>query len=110
MSIRSEVGVALKSSIVERMTTEQISRWFGDADDHMLSDEGQLWAWHRIKWYRGDAAIAELYEFLESVEHDDYLVVVATPEYPDSEEGCVGGWDENSWNLHRYVSCGVTYS
>lgn len=112
MGIRSEVAVAVKNNVLEAMSQEQIARWFGDCDEVLEHKEGKLFHWEGVKWYRGlDSDVDSLYEFLgQDGRENDYLVVEACHDYPESEDGNAGSWVDNPWDIYKFHTVGVHIS
>lgn len=105
MGIRSDVGVALKKHLVDALTEEQKTAWFGDCRSKYTHAEGTLYHWEHVKWYvEHYDEIKDLYTWLRSQPREDYLVVAVCHDYPESDDGNIGGWNENPWNLYRVVS------
>lgn len=105
MGIRSDVGVALKKHLVDALTEEQKTAWFGDCKSKYTHAEGTLYYWERVKWYvENHPHLISLYEWLNSQDDSDFLVVDACHDYPESHENDLGAWTDNPWNLYRVVS------
>ena len=105
MSIRSDVAVALKKSLVDGLTEEQKTTWFGSCHSKHDHAEGTLYHWEHTKWYYD--CDDPLYEWLSSQNDEDFLVVVACHDYPESAEGSLGAWRDNPWNIYRRVSVSI---
>ena len=108
MGIRSQVGIALKADIAEEIL--KAHPWVKDeSDEQHSSEEGCLFIFDDIKWYvLDDPEIAALYNDL-MVKPDSFLIREACPEYPDSEDGNIGEWDDNPWDLRKHVSVELIY-
>jgi hypothetical protein len=113
MGIRSDVGLAIKRNAYTSLTVEQRGKIAGvikDADATHEHDEGFLFTWRDVKWYHDTHQdLMDLYSVLESLKADDFLVVVATPEYPDSTDGDAGDWYDNPWDLRKYSTCTLEF-
>ena len=108
MGIRSQVGIALKASIAEKVLKEH--PWLlTDSDEQHKSEEGQLIIFHDVKWYASvDPQIILLYASLENLQVDDYLIVEACSECPDVDGG-EGNWIDNPWNMRYATNVFVSY-
>jgi hypothetical protein len=111
MGIRSEVVVCMKAKLCAELTPEQRKLWFEDADLHLVdpgdNPGGELWKWDDVKWYHSFTEIKAMYDWLWEHEDDDYLVLVATSEYPEDNSDDYGCWHDNPWNAYKWKSCGV---
>lgn len=107
MGVRSDVGIALKTEHCERLVelTKEHSPFIYRAP------EGNLFVWHDIKWYTDSPGyIAHtVTDFLKGIPEEDYLVVEACAEYPESEGADDGSWDENPWGLQKITTCVLEY-
>lgn len=110
MGIRSDVGVALKKSLVDKLTDEQKKSWFDDATTVLEHEEGTLWVWEYVKWYADEyTSIKTMYAWLKEHDDSDYIVVEACQDYPESEDGDRGNWLNNPWCLRKIVSASLDY-
>ena len=103
MGIRSDVAVALKKEVFDNLSAKSrktLDEWF--VQPASVSQDGHvLFYEERIKWYNtSDNGLISLYSELFSVfDDEDYLIVEACHDYPESTEGNVGGWYENPWDI-----------
>ena len=108
MGVRSDVVVALKKNLVDELTEEQKTAWFGACKRKLEHEEGILYLWEYTKWYFEEYDhLVSLYEWLRSQDYDDFLVVVACHDYPESFDGDLGAWTDNPWNAHRMISISI---
>ena len=112
MGIRSDVAVALKRSVYRNLSAESkktLSDWFQEPASE--TQEGDvLFYEERIKWYQGYDDLAQLYaELLDVFDDDDYLIVKACNDYPESDEGNIGGWYENPWQIYKNWSVSLEW-
>lgn len=107
MGIRSDVGLACKKDLA-KLVLERFP-WVAESAEEHTHDEGTLFHFTDIKWYRDlDEDIIALYAFLK--EHDeDYLIVEACHDYPESDQGDAGSWTDNPWNVYRAVSVSISF-
>lgn len=112
MGIRSDVGFAIKRDPYTSLTVEQrgkIAQLLADAHETVEHDEGFLFLWDDVKWYAEFQEIKDLEEILSTLQPDDFILVCATPEYPEDNSSDRGDWYDNPWNLHKYVECRLEY-
>lgn len=113
MGVRSDVGLAIKRNVYTSLTVEQrgkIAEIINQVDETIEHDEGFLFTWRSVKWYHDSfQVLKDLYSVLESLKADDFLVVVATPEYPESTDGDCGDWWNNPWELRKYSTCTLEF-
>ena len=110
MGIRSDVGVALRNQAIEELQAKAMEVWDWlnkNRDEHQNDEDGELFLFRSWKWYRHDQGykdIDALYAALDELNKSEYLVREACFDYPSSEDGDVGSWDDNPWDLCRSVS------
>jgi len=108
MGIRSEVVVAMKLDVYNKLTPDTV-KWLNEVSDqqNMRSEgDGVSFMFDYIKWYTDQyPEIVQLYKELSDLECDeDYLIIDACSEYPENDENDRGCWYENPWNYHKSVS------
>ena len=104
MGIRSDVAVALKKNVWDNLTAESKSTlddWFQEPASE--TQEGHILFYEeRIKWYQGYDDLAQLYaELIGVFDDEDYLIIKACHDYPESDEGNLGGWYDNPWEIYK---------
>ena len=108
MGIRSEVGFAAKPNVVENLSEEAratIKRYFGKPQ--CQHEEGTLWFVEGIKWYCSTYDdLISLYAELGNFDDEDYIIVEACYDYA-VDEGSIGEWHDNPWNMYKEVSARV---
>lgn len=113
MGIRSDVSLAIQRDAMEAFTPEQRAQIFEiihGAEETYEDESGFLYVWRSIKWYHdSDEDIIRLYKVLHSIEYDKFLLVCATPEYPESSDADEGSWYDNPWELRKYVTCQLEF-
>ena len=111
MGIRSDVAIALKNNVLEGLSAESkktLDEWFGQTSS--VTKEGVLFYEESIKWYNESYDdLIQLYAELMKFDDEDYLIVQACHDYPSSDEGDLGGWYENPWEIHRSWSVSVEW-
>ena len=112
MGTRSDVALCMKNKVYQELSDAAkatIKDYFGDFENR--TEEGLLFATHDVKWYHncyGD--LIQLYSELSDGEHEDFLIMVATPEYPDDNDADIGCWDDNPWDITKEVSVTLEWS
>ena len=113
MGVRSDVGLAIKRNAYTSLTVEQrgkIAEIMKHIDSTYENDDGFLFVWSDVKWYHESyQEIKDLYIVLESLQADDFLVVVATPEDPLDNSADFGDWWQNPWDLRKYSTCTLEF-
>lgn len=111
MGIRSDVGFCMKNKVYQGLsdkTKETIKERFGEFKER--SEEGLFFFADSLKWYHeshGD--LIQLYSELSDAEDDDYLIIQACGEYPTDDEGDMGGWYGNPWEMYKAVSVSLEW-
>lgn len=104
MGVRSDVAVCLKTSLNKMLPMKFRASLFTEAEEHE-AEEGVCYVFKDIKWYFDlDTEIMEFYSWLHENNSADYKVVIACHDYPSSDDGADGSWNDNPWDAHREVS------
>ena len=121
MGVRSDVAIAMKECIFQNLSEkarEFLEEWgfeersvykpLGEKDQ---DDAGRLLITEGVKWY--SQTYPDIIAFLKHLDdyHDDedWLIVAATPDYPDSNEGDDGGWYGNPFDFTKNVSVELSW-
>ena len=112
MGIRSDVAVALKGDVFNRLSQkskETLDVWFGQTAS--VTKEGVLFYTQGVKWYHTiyDDLVALYDELEDNFDYEDFLIIQACHDYPQSEEGDLGDWYDNPWEIHRSWSVTVEW-
>ena len=121
MGIRSDVGIAIKHSLYNILSAA--SKTLLDEADHKEDHvQGRLFVFHDIKWYTSsDDELVDFYKDLsfpkllkKQIDSDydsdeDYIIVDACHDYPESTDGDAGSWHDNPWDLSKSVSASLNY-
>lgn len=111
MGIRSDVGLAIKRDAYVSLDLVQFGKIkdiIDEADSCEENDSGFLFVWWDIKWYHKTYnEIMSLYEVLEQLQLDDFIVIEACPEDPSNTSADRGSWHANPWNLRKYTTCSL---
>ena len=113
MGIRSDVAVALKKNVFDNLSAgsrQTLSEWFGEPAS--VNGQGHvLFYTEFVKWYFSsyEDLVALYAELLDSFDEEEYLIVQACHDYPESTEGDLGGWYDNPWGAYRSVRVEVKW-
>ena len=113
MGIRSDVAVCMKSELFSKLPKNVLKWMKADSSSIQEHPAGVMFVFEDVKWYVGsDKDIDGLYTWLEEAGDEygmDWKIVCACNEYPESEDGNGGGWEDNPWNVHKEVSVRLNY-
>ena len=118
MGVRSDVAIAMKECIFQNLSEkarEFLEEWgFEERSVYEHIDEevdGRLLITEEVKWYSQTYPdIIAFYKHLEDCHDDeDWLIVTATPDYPDSNDGDGGEWHDNPFNLCKHVTVELSW-
>jgi len=113
MGIRSDVILCIRNEAYRALSDASkatIKEYFGAYTDRIES--GMLFETSGVKWYEDSYAdLIYLYKDLEDLGMpDDFLILVATPEYPNTDDSDFGCWEENPWGVRKIVTCCLEWS
>ena len=109
MGIRSDIGIALKAAFVpqfELLAKEHLPN-FSETFEHEL---GNAYVLNHVKWYSDNPDVKAITDYLDFIGEDNYLVVEACHDYPESTEGDSGNWTDNPFNIGRNISVSISVS
>ena len=115
MGIRSDVAIAMKEYVYENLSPEVrkiLKEWgfeeqsaYKPENEGCLDDAGRLFATTDVKWYSGYEDVAALYKhFREAHDAEDWRILQACHDYPDTNDGDEGGWHDNPFDFTKNVS------
>ena len=117
MGVRSDVGIAMKEYVFQNLSEkakkfleewgfEERSSYTPAPDAKDQDDAGRVLVTQDVKWYWHDYddIIAFIKHLNDDHDEDDWLLIQACHDYPESNEGDEGGWYDNPFNLHKQVS------
>ena len=115
MGIRSDVAVALKKNVYDGLSVgskKTLTEWFLKPED--VTEEGHVFFYgESLKWYYNlYDDLMQLYAELIGGPwyEDDYFIVQACLDYPGSDEGNLGGWYENPWDIYKNWSVSIEWT
>jgi len=109
MSTRSDVGIALKNNVFKALSAETRDFLESVCEAHK-HEEGIFFHGEGLKWYTLDGgSIEKFYDELGAFDDSEFLVVEGCHDYPDSDEGSLGEWDDNPWGAYKAVSVSIDF-
>ena len=111
MSTRSDVGLAIKTEAFEALPAS-VKAFLAETDffDTKLEhEEGRLFHVQCIKWDDFAPPISDLYAALKELDGEDFIIIEACHDYPDSENGDRGDWVDNPWGLEQVTTTSVEF-
>ena len=121
MGVRSDVGIAMKEYVFQNLSEKAkkfLEEWgfeeqtvYKPENKKDEDDAGRLLVTQDVKWYWHDYddIIAFIKHLNDDHDEDDWLLIQACHDYPESNEGDEGGWYENPFNLHKQVSVELSW-
>jgi len=117
MSYISDVAIAIKNDVYDQLTVRTklfIQEYFTE-EDHIKEgdDAGRLFHCYDIKWYiSSDNEISRLYQELDDIDQcgEEFLIVEACHDCPESDEGSAGDWYDNPWGVYKDISVSISWS
>ena len=121
MGVRSDVAIAMKEYVYENLSPKAkkfLEEWgfeerssYTPAGKKDADDAGRVLVTQDVKWYWHDYdnIIAFIKHLKDDHDEDDWLLIQACHDYPESNEGDEGGWYENPFNLHKQVSVELSW-
>ena len=116
MGVRSDVGIAMKEYVFQNLSEKAkkfLEEWgFEEQTAYKPENEkdedqaGRLFATSDVKWYHHDYEDirAFMHHLHEDHDDDDWLLLQACHDYPDSNDGDEGGWYDNPFDFTKNVS------
>ena len=116
MGIRSDVAIAMKEYVYENLSPEAkkiLEEWGFEErevrEPEQVRDEddaGRLFVTQDVKWYYFDYEdiIAFMKHLNDDHDEEDWLLIQACHDYPESTEGDEGGWHDNPFDFCKRVS------
>ena len=110
MGIRSDVAIAIKNETFAALSARSQLMVREDFEEVEKNDEGLLFHCNGIKWYTtSDSDIIRLYEELNELDDESYLIIEACGEYPESTDGDLGSWYDNPWGVFKDVRVSIDW-
>ena len=115
MGIRSDVAIAMKEYVYENLSPEvrkileewgfeEVSKYEPESEKEQ-DDAGRLFSTTDVKWYSGYEDVTALYKHMrEAHDAEDWRILQACHDYPDTDDGDDGEWYDNPFDLSKNVS------
>ena len=116
MGVRSDVGIAMKEYVFQNLSEKAkkfLEEWGFEErevrEPEQVRDEddaGRLFVTQDVKWYYFDYEdiIAFMRHLHDDHDEEDWLLLQACHDYPDSTEGDAGEWHDNPFDFCKRVS------
>ena len=109
MATISDVAIAIKSQHIVELI-EKFPWVEGNADTILSNSDGNLYVLNNMKWNVAlDIDIANLYDWLRSLDPKDILVIDACDNYPLDCHNDLGMWKDNPWELRKHATVSLEY-
>ena len=111
MGVRSDVFMCFKNLAHDEMD-EPLKRMLteGYGAKVYLNPEGTAYVIEDVKWYVDEREeLRRLYAYLDTLSLEEYLVIVACHDYPDSTDGDRGAWFDNPWDARRVTTVRIEF-
>ena len=111
MGVRSDVFLCLKNLAHDEMP-ERIKKMLkgGYGAAVQLHPEGSAYVIESVKWYvREHQELRELYAYLDTLSPEEYQVIEACHDYPESTDGDQGAWFDNPWGARRVTTVRIEF-
>ena len=111
MGVRSDVFLCLKNLAHDEMP-ERIKKMLkgGYGASVQLHPEGSAYVIESVKWYVDEhQELRELYAYLDTLSLEEYRVIVACHDYPESTDGDQGAWFDNPWGARRVTTVSIEF-
>ena len=122
MGVRSDVGIAMKEYVFQNLSEKAkkfLEEWeFDERDAHLTPDEkdednaGRLFVTSDVKWYSHDYEdiIAFMRHLNDDHDDEDWLLLQACHDYPESTEGDDGGWYDNPFDFTKHATVELSWN
>ena len=116
MGVRSDVGIAMKEYVFQNLSEKAkkfLEEWgfeeqtvYKPENKKDEDDAGRLLVTQDVKWYWHDYddIIAFMKHLDDDHDDDDWLLLQACHDYPESTEGDEGEWHANPFDFGKSVS------
>ena len=121
MGVRSDVGIAMKEYVFQNLSEKAkkfLEEWGFEEQTAYKSESkkdedqaGRLLMTTDVKWYHHE--YEDIWAFMkhlhEDHDDDDWLLLQACHDYPESTEGDDGGWYDNPFDFTKNVSVELSW-
>ena len=107
MGIRSDVGICVKKEFVSGLE-EIFKKHDWDANETREAEEGNAYVFKYIKWYKDWDDVREIDDYLQSIGGENFKVIEACHDYPESTDGDDGDWNDNPFSMSRNIEVSIS--
>ena len=116
MGVRSDVGITMKEYVYQNLSVkakEFLKEWGFEESARRKPEEvndeddaGRLLTTSDVKWYHFDYEDIQAFmkHLNEHHDEDDWLLLQACHDYPETNDGDEGGWYNNPFDFVKNVS------
>ena len=122
MGVRSDVGIAMKEYVFQNLSEKAkkfLEEWefeerevYKSSEEKDEDDAGRLLVTQDVKWYSHDYEdiIAFMRHLNDDHDEEDWLLLQACHDYPESTEGDTGGWYDNPFDFTKHVNVELNWN
>ena len=122
MGVRSDVGIAMKEYVFQNLSEKAkkfLEEWefeersvYKPENEKDEDDAGRMFVTSDVKWYSHDYEdiIAFMRHLNDDHDEEDWLLLQACHDYPESTEGDAGEWHDNPFDLYKSVSVELNWN
>ena len=121
MGIRSDVGIAMKEYVFQNLSQKAkdfLEEWgfevqtaYKPENEKDEDQAGRLLMTTDVKWYHH--SYEDIQAFMRHLnddhDDDDWLLLQACHDYPDTNDGDEGGWHDNPFDFTKNVSVELSW-
>lgn len=109
MATRSDVGIVIVSEFIPEL--EKIfEKYDMDPDETRNHEMGNAYLFRDIKWFDEIPFTKEVIEFLSELDLEHFQVIEIDLADLSNEEGDLGGWYDNPFNMRRMVTVALKFN
>ena len=122
MGVRSDVGIAMKEYVFQNLSEKAkkfLEEWefeersvYKSENEKDEDDAGRMLVTSDVKWYSHDYEdiIAFMRHLNDDHDEEDWLLLQACHDYPESTEGDTGGWYDNPFDFTKHVNVELNWN
>ena len=122
MGVRSDVGIAMKEYVFQNLSEKAkkfLEEWefeersvYKPENEKDEDDAGRMLVTSDVKWYSHDYEdiIAFMRHLNDDHDEEDWLLLQACHDYPESTEGDTGGWYDNPFDFTKHVNVELNWN
>ena len=122
MGVRSDVGIAMKEYVFQNLSEKAkkfLEEWgfeerevYKSSEEKDEDDAGRLLVTSDVKWYSHnyEDIIAFMRHLNDDHDDEDWLLLQACHDYPESTEGDDGGWYDNPFDFTKHATVELNWN